>query len=534
MITQELANEIVINLTNSSDALLLDEKQLFQRQALHDLKEKIQKHLDRNEIKTSREADSYYERSHNTITISGGRGSGKTTFLLNALSTIKKDNKLPIVNLRIIDPTLISTKEHVLVIIISLIKKEIDVLNTSSNNEDAIKQWRDSLRKLAGGLCQIDGIGPDKLYGDDWDDKTYILEKGLEKAREGFEFEQNFNNFLDLSLKIINKKAFIVVFDDIDTKFESGWPVLESIRKYLTSPLLITIISGDIDLYSTLIRRAQFQNFGELSLKYDRPSSEFHTNKSSWHSDLLMQQIARLEDQFLMKILKPENRIAIQSLNTIESTKKYPFRVTFVLGEESYHETLKEYLSKIFKIGLGIQSRSDLNAFSTAILQLPTRTVWQFLKAGELLRGNEPDRRAFSMQVTQIFAASLFKANVNPDVLDFKQNDLSQGIGALWSWAIESGKWEEVYRLYPEFLDSMENQRAITFGIYFSAMLNDFPSSVFEFMVKAGWARELLLQNQNKEQDARKILIYLGLDRREKTLLSHVAESFCKEPVHQD
>ncbi|MCD8079453.1 MAG: hypothetical protein LUF04_03295 [Bacteroides sp.] len=58
-----------------------------------------------------------------------------------------------------------------------------------------------------------------------------------------------------------------MAFDDVDTDFAKGWPVMETIRKYLTSPQLITILSGDINLYTLLIRKKQWENFGKPLLK---------------------------------------------------------------------------------------------------------------------------------------------------------------------------------------------------------------------------------------------------------------------------
>lgn len=51
------------------------------------------------------------ERLHNTITISGTRGSGKTSFLLTLLKDedVKKDCEV----LEIIDPTLVEEKGHI-------------------------------------------------------------------------------------------------------------------------------------------------------------------------------------------------------------------------------------------------------------------------------------------------------------------------------------------------------------------------------------------------------------------------------------
>jgi hypothetical protein len=66
----------------------------------------------------------YLNRVHNTILINSKRGSGKTSFILSMMS----DEEFPkdIYPLRIIDPTLIESKEHIFLHIISLIKQAID------------------------------------------------------------------------------------------------------------------------------------------------------------------------------------------------------------------------------------------------------------------------------------------------------------------------------------------------------------------------------------------------------------------------
>lgn len=59
---------------------------------------------------------------HNTITISGTRGSGKTSFLRNILNPQRIENALI---LPIIDPTLIEEKAHIFLYIVSLIKDQV-------------------------------------------------------------------------------------------------------------------------------------------------------------------------------------------------------------------------------------------------------------------------------------------------------------------------------------------------------------------------------------------------------------------------
>lgn len=264
-----------------------------------------------------------YPRPHNGILIQGGRGSGKTTFLLNAmhyLQGVQKEasstwfegvsTKLQV--LPPIDPTLIETKEHIIIVIISLIDAALDDPNSNSEADRTIVD--DARRKMAEGLGLLDGIGKSKPYGDEWEDPEWIMSRGLRKARNGRSFEVKFQKYIFEALKVINKKAFVLAFDDVDTNFQHGSTILETIRKYLTSPQLILLISGDLELYGRLVRRNIYDTFGKSVMKHD-PSviGEEETGISA--------AVQELEEQYLLKIAPPQNRISMMPLGGIMQAK---------------------------------------------------------------------------------------------------------------------------------------------------------------------------------------------------------------------
>lgn len=82
-----------------------------------------------------------------------------------------------------IDPTLIETKEHIFLNIITSIKKDkVErhyALTENYNNNDILRDWKNSLRNLAGGLSTLDGVGSNYLEDTMWDSPELILEKGL-------------------------------------------------------------------------------------------------------------------------------------------------------------------------------------------------------------------------------------------------------------------------------------------------------------------------------------------------------------------
>ena len=112
-------------------------------------KEKISKLIVNlvNDIDNEDESDEL-NRVHNTILINGKRGMGKTSFILS----MKGDKELMenLCPLKIIDPTLIETKEHVFLNIITSIKDEVeDFLKCKEDclEHDSKKNWKKNWKK---------------------------------------------------------------------------------------------------------------------------------------------------------------------------------------------------------------------------------------------------------------------------------------------------------------------------------------------------------------------------------------------------
>ncbi|MFP3519645.1 hypothetical protein SB766_26035, partial [Pseudomonas sp. SIMBA_077] len=88
--------------------------------------------------------------------------------------------------------------------------------------------------------------------------------------------------------------------DDIDTNFRRGWPVLEVLRRYFTSPRFIVVLSGDIDLYTLLVRGKQWDQFSERQLHFDKTQEKG-----------LREMVNHLQGQYMLKVLPPRNRIPL-------------------------------------------------------------------------------------------------------------------------------------------------------------------------------------------------------------------------------
>lgn len=386
--------EIVIKIEESLDANnSFEVNNLLQKRAIEKINKLVENRLNKDSDCSN--------RKHDTITILGERGSGKTSLLLN-LKTILENYENKLVFLRIIDPTLFETKQNILVSIISLIADEV--------KDRATDEWSQSLVELGNGLKLLDGIGSDIIKSDIFDDGALILEKGLDHASSGLKLEENLNKFICQSLSILSedkkeeKKMFILVFDDIDTNIDKGWMILETIRKYLTSCKLQVFVSGDWELYSSLVRMKQWENFDKKIL----PEKEWHDKK-----DL----VDVLEEQYLIKVLKPEYRIYLE--NFYQLTKKA--EKISVEGFEK-KESIESIYQEVSKTLFNFQNKSQQEEVSNLIKQLPIRTNMKIFYA-HLINKNDTEELINAISNVFITNTARFKfthldyENLSPNVV---------------------------------------------------------------------------------------------------------------------
>jgi hypothetical protein len=252
-----------------------------------------------------KDTDITYPRVHNAILIEGSRGSGKTTFLLKSLEKLKRDEELQLSVLRLIDPTLIETKENIVVVILSAIETALAHFQGDTRALDEAREG------LAEGLGLLDGIGASSVYGSEWEDAKWVMSQGLRKAKKGRDFEKKLGVYIERALDLLKKKAFVLTFDDVDTNFAHGYVILETVRKYLTHPRLVIVLSGDLELYGRLLRKNIYMAFGEQLLERD-PAMMGLSNKKVGDA------VLELEEQYLLKIAPPQNRISMVPLGGLK------------------------------------------------------------------------------------------------------------------------------------------------------------------------------------------------------------------------
>lgn len=231
---------------------------------------------------------------HNAILISGDRGTGKTVFLKNTKSIWEnyKEDKPNLHFTPIIDPTLLQNNDNFTTVIIAHIYNEINnKLNgcQCDNNieEDQKQKFYDKLRYLAEAIEQHN------------EKSSY---SGIDKIihySSGIKIDSLFSDFAHSAINILKCDAIVLLIDDVDMALNQAYTVLEEIRRRLSSPYIIPIISGDLDLYQRLVKI-------NISLN-------LHTKDEKNNND----KAQALTYAYLTKVLPNQYRINLQSINEL-------------------------------------------------------------------------------------------------------------------------------------------------------------------------------------------------------------------------
>ena len=372
---KEKKHIVLIDLTKNdySNAVICNESDLIHVQQMERIN-KIWERLYQKALEANTEVDTNLTHKYNTISIFANRGAGKTTFLHSFLKQLKA--KPDVLCLEVIDPSLIENKQHPFVNIIADINckvmDSVDMGNIrprpSCNDFDIKKAYTDSWRELLKSLSFMDGVGKKSPY-EEWDDEEYVSMKGMTKAESCNKLEENFVNYVKNALILSRKKCIVVPFDDIDTDFNNGFKILEVIRRYLNIAQIIPVLTGDLDLYSKLIRKEYWNHFSKAFLDKEIDLSD---RRKEGYTTMINQ----LENQYIVKLFKQENRVHLKNLseNLLEDGIKVmirlknteepvPIRDVYrklcsLIGYETIHTEINEnIISFLLRLSLRVQIR---------------------------------------------------------------------------------------------------------------------------------------------------------------------------------
>ncbi|MDP1977619.1 antiviral RADAR system adenosine triphosphatase RdrA [Undibacterium sp.] len=294
-------------------------------------------------------------RAHEAILIDGGRGAGKSSVLVNLQlylsSEPELENKLLI--LKPVDPTLLENGDDLFlnIIVAALIRNEqIKIaLNRCDKKAEA---FYEQLQKLGSAL---EGV------------QTQRTQYGLDKLRAfigNHGIAEEVHALFEKALTLTGKELIVLPIDDVDTSLEHAFENMEVVRKYLASPFVIPIISGDIDLYYDVTWR---DFFGRI-IKHSRIDlAEAKTRSQD------------LANEYQRKVLPLPRRIYMPEIQEyFDSTK------IFLVDRAG--NTLQSFSQIIFLLDFLLNER--VNGNENSQLKLPFISIREF---AQLINDCEPE-----------------------------------------------------------------------------------------------------------------------------------------------
>lgn len=432
--------------------------------------------------------------NHNAISIFASRGAGKTTFLLSFLKKIQKKNE--VVCLKTIDPSLMESKQRTIINVVASIHEIVDrfIRDEKADNPKGHKYGRyvelmKWYEKLLMALPFVDGVGHKGAY-DDWDDSEYIAEQGMGKAIASNNLVETFHRYVDSLLALMEKKCLVISFDDIDTDFEKGFEMLEVIRRYLTSPKIIVILTGDLEQYSNLVRNFFWNHF---SKEYLDKEILFSKRKKEEFSAMINQ----LESQYLVKILKPEYRIKLQ---TIGECLLYGADILICTSKTTNSAEVLDDIKDFYKNNLVaklIPNFSFNNVVSDNIVNFLTRLSIRIqMRILALLYELKLENLELGEYISRLSEGLLkiFNNDINQKTDNAKE--LMEGnnryVEQMLTFLVNTGCLHTRKNFLPESSDEVLNKALFAIGSEFNNLLKQNKTLIFEYWIRISYVQILM------------------------------------------
>jgi hypothetical protein len=473
---------------------------------------------------------------HRAILLAGRRGEGKTTFLTDLLGRFEEHRfddidgidrtKVPrLHSLGLIDPTMLETKQNIILSVISRIHDVVEHRHrmgdlTGAAGDRSYQDIREAFAKLAQGVTVLDGVGHDLHQGENWADARFIMDQGLTRTEAAYGFTTRLKTYIAAAATYLGGKGFLLCIDDVDTRFDIGQRVLEALRKYLTSPYLHIIVSGDPELMLTLVRRLHWQEMGPSYLNFEQTLHAPGARASQ--IDSVLDQMGSLTDQYLTKILPIERRLRLHPLAELDGVSSADHRVKLRFNSHE-PKLLREVTTRIVARVWGTMPVEDTEHLRFTLLSLPIRSTLEILRASATATGDlsNVDAKRVVEALLQISQSDLRNVDA-PPIEALRGSAAAPTFALIAGWFSKHRMWQSHGELSNRFADERESRVAISVSALLADRCRGDLGAILSF-----WLSFALLQDRAERHgnalesgapaDKRQLFEFLGMERLEPT-----------------
>lgn len=426
-------SDVLIHLDHGDSAQALPEDQLVHRRQYAHLRDQVIRHLDALPDPGGSTLGDEQTGGGWTQFLDGTRGAGKSTFMSSVKKAFEEDKAIRrrMAFIGLIDPSRLELSEVPLLLILQRLKKRVDseLKGLRHGEDERIRdEWRQAFKSVAGGLSlfardyhPLDGHDPDLFL--DW---------GLERASDGASLRARLHQLFAIACRILGVKALMWAFDDGDTNASQAIAVLECIRKYLDAPLVMVMVTGDMELYSLLVRR----HFAKTVADDPKAALDLTRNsKPGDRSSQYLRMIDHLEEQYLLKLFPIRRRSQLLPLRHLMDRADSTCRVKSSAWEGATPKA-QDLLAAIVKRGLRVKATSDVALYREFLATQPLRSVLQVMsRCSQHLAVSKDEKfedADWSTELTEDLAGalqslaltSLYKSSLDVEALSDKELDV--------------------------------------------------------------------------------------------------------------
>ncbi|WP_270825272.1 hypothetical protein [Aeromonas sp. QDB68] len=518
-----MSYDVLIQLEQEDSSKSFSANELIQRRHYDSIRSEIIAHLRKLAVPNPcTQGDEPYGNGW-TYFIDGSRGAGKSTFLSSAEAALKNDAdlKTQMAFIAVIDPSRIEQSEIILLVILQQLSKQVnDALKglRQTHNEPLREEWRRVFKGVAGGLSLFS-----KEYHplDDLDPELF-LEWGLERTSDSTSLRSKLHHLFETACRILGVKGLLFGFDDADTGTAHAIKLLECIRKYLDTPRVMVLVTGDMELYSLLVR----QHFATtVAGKPDAALDLQRSSKQGDRSGQYLRMIDHMEEQYLLKLFPIPRRIQLKPLwniNLLDNCNaKYPSWGTNT-------PPVEDVVKAIVQQGLRVKGNADVSVYTEFLLKQPLRSVLQVLAScAPNLAISPPDKliigawsaeltRELSRSLQALALTSLYKLSIDTDGIAAKE--LPALTQAIFDLSLEDGDMDTAPYLRPM---SGEQDIKACFAALAAEVPNfcaEQPGTALRYLLRGPGSVSLYNLAQSHPCNTSQFKSYMGIGRREDSL----------------
>lgn len=515
---QKTMHPIKIDLNKIQSNAKLSEHDLIQRHIYQALADRVGQRLEWVKVFEKDNETSLPAGMGWVSFIDGTRGAGKSTFLHTAINLLgEKYPNLAVMNW--IDPSRIEGSEILLLTILQALNEKVQcklpLPAISEHLRHEHERWRKAFKSVAGGLAmfQKDHHPLAEL------DEDLFLDLGLEQAGHSANLRKNLNALFEIACEILKAQALLFVFDDADTSSKHAINLIETIRKYLDTPRVMILITGDLELYSLLVR----QNFRHELAQGKRDEWGIES-AASGRADQQTRMLDHLEEQYLLKLFPLRERHHLFPIWRLADTSGgREAAANFMVDDGSSQTELSKFTREKIELGFCLATASDINLYTEYLLMQPIRSALQVLSRISNSQGRDGDTHTFSTAMLDLALQNLYHYNIAAE--DLAAEDFRTLTEAVFKVAMDDGDADTSSYLRPT--SAHAHNRGAMFGLSAAVaqQLRRKPGTCIAYLLRGPGMVKLahMAANSNKRGLSEAVLSkefnrYMGVGRKDDAL----------------